>query len=58
MKSLLRESPSQVNRSAVLDLDYPPDATPEAVALALVNAIKRMEKKRFVSQADPAADRK
>ena len=40
------------------DLDYPPHATPEAVALALVNAIKRMENKRFVSQGDPAVDRK
>jgi hypothetical protein len=40
------------------DLDYPPHATPEAVALALVNAIKRMENKRFVSQDNPAEDRK
>ena len=45
-------------QGTIADLDYPPDATPEAVALALVNAIKRLENKRFVSQDDPAADRK
>ena len=45
-------------QGTIPDLDYPPHATPEAVALALVNAIKRMEKKRFVNQDDPRADRK
>ena len=40
-------------QGTIADLDYPPDA----VALALVNAIKRMENQRFVSQGDPAADR-
>lgn len=34
-------------QGVIADLDYPPDATAEAVALALVNAIKRMGKQAF-----------